>query len=135
MSILFFLPLTVIALFESQIAHPRSRRIQLYFDSNIETEDDPKTEDPSCDDDAEGEISKVKFEDLVKAFPKCVHPSILPSSRSDKDGAEHVCSTAITESAVVHREMKALREKVEQLERVLRECTPFPEDKGDKRQD
>lgn len=71
MSVLFFVPLSVIALFESQVAHPRSRRIQLYLESSdIETEDDPKTEDPTCDDDAEGEISKVKFEDLVKAFPK-----------------------------------------------------------------
>lgn len=71
MSVLFFLPLTVIALFESQVAHPRSRRIQLYLESNeIETEDDPKTEDPTCDDDTEGEISKVKFEELIKAFPK-----------------------------------------------------------------
>lgn len=81
MSIIFFLPLSVIALFESQIAHPRSRRIQLYLDSSdTEAEDDPKTLDPSCSDDDEGEISKVKFEELIKVFPKSVpsHERIVP---------------------------------------------------------
>jgi len=71
MSMLFFIPLTVIALFESQVAHPRSRRIQLYLEGpQIDTDDDPKEEDPDCDGDDEGEISTVKFADLVKAFPK-----------------------------------------------------------------
>ena len=70
MSTIFILPLSVIALFESQIAHPRSRRIQLYLESDIDTDDDPKTLDPACGDDGEGEISKVKFEELIKAFPK-----------------------------------------------------------------
>lgn len=71
MSMLFLIPLTVIALFESQVAHPRSRRIKLYLDGpEIDTDDDPKLEDPGCDGDDEGEISTVKFAELVKAFPK-----------------------------------------------------------------
>ena len=37
------------------------------------------------------------------------------------------CSTAITESAVVHREMTALKEKINELERVVRENTPMRE--------
>jgi hypothetical protein len=39
----------------------------------------------------------------------------------------------MTESAVVHREIKALREKVDKLERVLRESTPFPEEEKNKK--
>lgn len=82
MSIIFFLPLTMIALFESQIAHPRSRRIQVYLDGNdLDTDDDPKTEDPNCDD-AEGEISRVKFDELIKAFPKSV--TVHASYKSDR---------------------------------------------------
>jgi hypothetical protein len=38
-------------------------------------------------------------------------------------------STAITESAVVHREMTALKEKINELERVIRESTPAREEK------
>lgn len=74
MSVLFCIPLTVIALYESQIAHPRNNHtLQKWLASGIDhsTEDeenDPKIEDPSCEE--EGEISRVKFEDLVKAFPK-----------------------------------------------------------------
>jgi hypothetical protein len=33
-------------------------------------------------------------------------------------------STAITESAVIHREMTALKAKIDELERVVRESTP-----------
>jgi hypothetical protein len=71
MSMLFFIPLSAIALFESQVAHPRSRRIELYLNGpQIDTDDDPKQEDPDCDSDDEGEISTVKFKDLIKTFPK-----------------------------------------------------------------
>jgi hypothetical protein len=70
MSTIFCVPLTIIALFESQISHSRSQRLQLYFSGPPpEEEGDPKVEDPSCDEE-EGEISKVSFEELVKKFPK-----------------------------------------------------------------
>lgn len=73
MSVLFFVPLTFIALFESQMANTRSGRLQAYFAGPIpEEEGDPKVENPSSDD-PHGEISKISFEELVKVFPKWVH--------------------------------------------------------------
>jgi len=72
MSSVFFIPLTLIAFFESQISHSRNQRIRLYFgESAPEDEGDPKIEDPG-NENGEGEISTTKFEDLVKAFPKYV---------------------------------------------------------------
>jgi hypothetical protein len=71
MSILFFIPLTLIALFESQVAHTRSDRLRDYFSGPPpEEEGDPKVENPGSDD-PNGEISTISFEDLVKVFPKC----------------------------------------------------------------
>lgn len=70
MSILFFIPLTLIALFESQMANTRSGKLQAYFAGPIpEEEGDPKVEDPGSDD-PNGEISKVSFAELIKVFPK-----------------------------------------------------------------
>ena len=70
MSSLFFLPLTLIALFESQISHTRSDRLRAYFSGPPpEEEGNAKIEDPSSED-PRGEISTVSFEDLVKVFPK-----------------------------------------------------------------
>ena len=104
MSTIFFVPLVFIALFESQISHAKSAMVREYFSGPPPDDDgDPKIEDPSVDDD-EGEISKISFEDLVSKFP----------------------NTAVTESAVILREMKLLREKVEGLERIIRESTPLP---------
>ena len=72
MSSVFFVPLILIAFFESQISHSRSQRLRLYFSGPpSEEEGDPKIEDPSSEE-GEGEISKVKFEDLVKVFPEYV---------------------------------------------------------------
>lgn len=66
------MPLTLIALFESQISHSRGQRLRLYFSGSPPEEDgDPKIEDPSCDEEG-GEISRTKFEDLVKSFPEYV---------------------------------------------------------------
>lgn len=77
MSMIFFIPLSIIALWESQIARTRSERIRAYFDGPIgEEEEDPKVLDPACDEDDGGEISKVKFEDLVKVFPEYVTLSV-----------------------------------------------------------
>ena len=104
MSTIFFVPLVFIAFFESQISHAKSAMVREYFSGPPPDDDgDPKIEDPSVDDD-EGEISKISFEDLVSKFP----------------------NTAVTESAVILRELKLLREKVEGLERTIRESTPLP---------
>ncbi|WWC60249.1 uncharacterized protein I303_102815 [Kwoniella dejecticola CBS 10117] len=98
MSTLFFIPLTLIALFESQIAHSRSQRLRAYFSGPPPDEEgDPKVEDPTVDDDSQGEISKVKFEDLVKVFP----------------------NTALTEGALVQREIKDLRKQLDRLEKLV----------------
>lgn len=70
MSVIFFVPLSMIALFESQIAHTRSDKLRAYFSGPApEEEGDPKIEDPGTDD-PNGEISKVSYEELVKVFPK-----------------------------------------------------------------
>jgi hypothetical protein len=75
MSTIFFIPLVIIAVFETQISHSRSERIRLYFAGPApEEEGDPKVEDPESDD-PNGEISKYSFEELVKAFPECVSSS------------------------------------------------------------
>ena len=88
MSVIFGLPLVLIALFESQIAHPRARRLQFLFNTVApEDEEDPKIQDPE-NDDPQGEICRVSFEELVKQFPECVEflfpgpPNYLHSARS-----------------------------------------------------
>ncbi|CAD6589939.1 MAG: hypothetical protein TREMPRED_005579 [Tremellales sp. Tagirdzhanova-0007] len=103
LSTLFFVPLTLIALFESQISHSRSQRLRLYFSGSPPEDDgDPKIEDPSCDDEG-GEISRTKFEDLVKSFP----------------------DTVMTESAVILHELRELRKKVNEMEEAMkREADP-----------
>ncbi|WWD16556.1 hypothetical protein CI109_100983 [Kwoniella shandongensis] len=99
MTTIFFVPLSLIALFESQISHSRNRRLRAYFAGPAPDEDgDPKIEDPECEDDEGGIITTVKFEELVKTFP----------------------NTALTESAVVHREIKAVRDQLDRLEKLLK---------------
>ncbi|RXK41316.1 calcium activated cation channel [Tremella mesenterica] len=94
MSIVFFPVLILVALFESQIAHSKSHRLRDYFSGPPPDEEgDPKIEDPTCEE--EGEISRLTFEQLTEKFP----------------------STAVTEGAVLLRELRVLREKVEGLER------------------
>lgn len=71
MSSIFFIPLTLIAIFESQFAHNKNRRLANYFADFIEDDlDDPNIQDPKSDDDDEGEICTETFETLVKQFPK-----------------------------------------------------------------
>ena len=76
MSVVFFVPLVFIALFESQVAHSRSQRISMYFGGEVpEEEGEPRVENPSSDD-PNGEISKVEFDELCSNFPQYV-PSTL----------------------------------------------------------
>jgi hypothetical protein len=69
MSVLFFMPLLFIAFFESTIEHTRSDRLRAYFAGPIleDNEGDPDIENPKGD---EGEISKIKFDELIEVFPK-----------------------------------------------------------------
>jgi hypothetical protein len=70
MSVIFFIPLMAIALFESQMHHTRSQRLRSYFNGPApEEEGDPETEDPKCSDE-DGEICRVSFKDLTAHFPK-----------------------------------------------------------------
>ena len=70
MSIIFFFPLSLIALFESQVANKNSERLRAYFNGPApDEENDPKIENPGCDDE-NGQISTIPFDELVKAFPK-----------------------------------------------------------------
>lgn len=71
MGTLLFIPLTVIAFFESTLNTTAHQRLRQYFsDDVLEDEDDPELQDP--EEAEEGTICKEKFADLVKVFPKCV---------------------------------------------------------------
>lgn len=64
MRVVFCVPLTLIALWESRHAGDRLER---YLGTAGQEEEDTRWEDPEVD---EGQIAKVKFDELVKAFPK-----------------------------------------------------------------
>lgn len=72
MRIVFCAPLTLIALFESQVLHSRGGvggYIHDYFaEPAPEDDEDPDTLDPKGDD--EGEICTVRFDELAKRLPK-----------------------------------------------------------------
>ncbi len=73
MSLIFFIPLCVIAVFESQIHTGHKNRLEEYFNGPADEEDgNPKIEDPDCDDDDGGVICRMSFEELTKVFPKSV---------------------------------------------------------------
>lgn len=115
MSCVFFIPLTVIAFFESQLSQSRSRRLHAYFSGpSPEDEGDLNIEDPTCDDE-DGKISRVRFDDLVKVFPEYA----LAFKRFAK---RLICdrSTAMTESAAIFREIKELRKRMEAMEKLLK---------------
>ncbi|WOO78518.1 Calcium channel YVC1 [Vanrija pseudolonga] len=96
MTVLFFVPLTLIAVYESAIHG--SGRLHNYFAEPIpEDEDDPKVINPTSDDPA-GEITRVPFDELIKAFP----------------------DTTMTESAVILEKISSLRRQLEQLEKELK---------------
>lgn len=75
-------------------------RFQKYFgEEESDDEDDPEVKDPSCAEGEEGNISKIKFDELVKDFP----------------------NTELSASAAVIIEIDKLREKIEHLEKVVGE--------------
>ena len=73
MLVLFFIPLTLIAFYESVVEANRSRWVQHYFGRADDSEDDsPATRDPAPAqaDSARGlKISHVPFTQLAKVFP------------------------------------------------------------------
>lgn len=71
MGTIFFIPLSVIALYESSVEHSRYAWVD-WLRSNDEGEaDSPKNRDPQMeeDDDSGLVISRVPFTELVKVFP------------------------------------------------------------------
>lgn len=73
MTVLFFVPMTVIALYESTSSKNRNRWLDDFINGTALDEDDnPATKDPDVDEaDARNGvvISKVPFSELVKVFP------------------------------------------------------------------
>jgi hypothetical protein len=72
MGILFFIPLTLIAFYESTFDTQKHTWMRHWLRGNDEGEQDyPETRDPGVDDDeCQGKkISSVPFEDLIKRFP------------------------------------------------------------------
>lgn len=68
--ILFFIPLSMIALWETQSKSRNSRYTQNWFGSSSseEEEEDVSNQNPEVDEDGKT-ISKVSFDQLTKTFP------------------------------------------------------------------
>jgi hypothetical protein len=98
MTIIFFVPLCLIALFESQVVH-RSGALNAYFNEPLaEDDEDPAIQNPDSNDPS-GVICKVDFESLVRVFP----------------------NTTVTESTVILREINRMRKNLDDLEKQLSE--------------
>ncbi|EPQ59899.1 hypothetical protein GLOTRDRAFT_35258 [Gloeophyllum trabeum ATCC 11539] len=102
MRILFLVPLTVIALYESA-NRSNNHWVQEWFGREDDgNDDDPAHKDPevNADDAAQGlEISRVKFDDLVKKFPNTMQSS----------------------EASILREIQDLKDRINTLMKVLEE--------------
>lgn len=89
MTFVFFVPLSFIALYESQIQHSQNPYIKDWFRGVNEGEnDDPLNRDPEVTGgDAESglKICKVSFEDLIKKFPNTHESSEASTTRQIKD--------------------------------------------------
>lgn len=96
MSVIFCFPLALLALFESQLNMKSNARLRGFFDATPdEDHEDEENRNPDCSGDDEGEISTIKFDDLVKTFP----------------------NTTLSTSAIIQSEIKLLRTKIEELEK------------------
>lgn len=76
MGTLLFIPLTLIAFFESTLNTSTHQRLKHYFSGDVvDDEDDPQLQDPETEGE-EGQICTEKFADLIKAFPKYVQENL-----------------------------------------------------------
>ena len=68
---IFFVPLVVVAFFESNLDTRKNKFMKVWFSAAEDgEEDDPNNQDPEIhEDDPELELCKVKFADLVSTFP------------------------------------------------------------------
>lgn len=70
MGTLLFIPLTMIAFFESTLNTSAHQRLRQYFSGDVlDDEDDPKLQDPETEGE-DGKICTEKFADLIKEFPE-----------------------------------------------------------------
>jgi len=71
MTIIFFIPLIIIALFESHLDVTTNRYMKNYFNAVDDgEEDDPNIQNPTVEGEEENlQISKVPFAKLIAAFP------------------------------------------------------------------
>ncbi|TFK22323.1 calcium activated cation channel [Coprinopsis marcescibilis] len=98
MATLFFIPLTVIAMFESTFDRKKNAWLDRWFRGNDEGADDsPENRNPVVDDPEGRTISKVPFEELVKVFP----------------------STTQSSEATILREIDSLKHQLQQLTELL----------------
>lgn len=82
MSFIFFIPLTIIALYESTFDTRKNGWVENWFRGDDEgAEDTPENRNPAVDDaNCRGmEISKVPFEELIKVFPNTTQVRLSPS--------------------------------------------------------
>ena len=72
MSVLFFIPLSIIALYESTRGNAKFKWMNDFMNGSFEEGDSPAIRDPEVDEGDVDEgyaISKVPFSELIKAFP------------------------------------------------------------------
>ena len=95
MRTLFFIPLILIALYETYLDPRANKFTKAWFEANEEgEEDDPECQNPAVPpNEREGEICKVPFDELIKAFP----------------------NNAISVEAAIVLEIKTLKERMEYL--------------------
>ncbi|KAL7282554.1 hypothetical protein ACG7TL_004025 [Trametes sanguinea] len=105
MSVVFFVPLCIIALYESQLDPSKNRWVKDWFSSPDEGgEDAPHFQDPEAEgeDAARGlKISKKSFQELIAAFPDTTHSS----------------------EAVIIGEVKELKSEIAELKKMIAELT------------
>ena len=85
MSVLFFIPLVTIGIFEAELDPSKNKWVKDWLANPDQGMDDsPEARDPEVDgEDAERlKISKVPFEELIKVFPDTTHvrPHVVPCS-------------------------------------------------------
>lgn len=97
MTIVFFIPLCLIAFYESQVIHSRGGMLHDWFaQTSPEDDEDPSVINPTSDD-PHGEISKHDFKELIKCFP----------------------NTTVSESTAILREVDVVRRNIVDLEKKM----------------
>ena len=96
MRTLFFIPFILIALYETFLDPRANKFTKAWFSADEGYEDDPECQNPTVHQNEQaGEISKVPFDTLVKAFPNTsisVEAAIVLEIKSLKDRMEYLIS-------------------------------------------